>query len=438
MSVRLTHFQQAMRRPVPAPPAYALPLHELALHPGATPRDALRARCALEWIGPRAWGTAIGGGGEGALATSRLAGMTLHGAPYKGRNEDSIGIAHLYPATPDAAPIDFLVVADGLGSHPAPHAASRTAVQSVLNAVGFHYDGGSIDDVVRSARRAFVVCRAIFAQLLAPQSATTLLVAIVQGTRGVFLHLGDSQGAAIPRATPGEWPRAAAVVTRPHQDWVLQEDSVRRRKGPTTESEWLSGPTKPDRLSFLLARSLCALNIGREAHEIEETRFTFPRRGGYVLCGSDGLTGNIGMGNTLDLLDQYPDDMAAVLYRLMGRVIRRMPATQSAIGKLLRLRASNGHKIRTRAVTGDHISALLLHVPDHTAHAALRTAARRRLAVLLADRLHVHLRIVLPLLHAHAAPERFSDAADWLGAQPGWNSDRVAWGLRAFGVVAVG
>ncbi|MBI4238270.1 MAG: protein phosphatase 2C domain-containing protein [Deltaproteobacteria bacterium] len=437
MQTRLAYFQQALRQSPVVARISALPLREQPLHPGATPCEALRECVAFDFVGPHALGAAIGGGGEGGLLAARLAGMTLHGAPYKGRNEDSIGAALLYPVDPCRPPITLLAVADGVGRSPAPHVASRTAIQSLLTAVGFHYEGRGIDDVVRSARRAFVVSRAVFAQCLAPMSATTLLIAISQGTRGIFLHLGDSQGAAIPCSATTGLGTEPAIVTRPHHHWIVQDAAVRRGK-PLREAEWLRGPLQRHRLDFLLERSLGAIEMTQGAHVVEETRFALPHTGGWLLCGSDGLTGNIGIGNTLDLFEQYPMQMDIVVGRLLGRVIRRMPATVHGAGRSLLLMTSQRQAVRERAVTGDHISAFAQYVPDATQTDEARAQARHRVATLLAERMHVGVCAARALLRPDAAPERYLDAADWLNIQRGWDATAIANGLRCFGVVGEG
>lgn len=170
----------------------------------------------------------------------------------------------------DLGEADLLAVADGMGGHAAGDVASQLAIETFADAVAGMLDRGRTDGaaVLREAvaeANAAVVERAAEDGL--EGMGTTLVAALVQGGRALFVNVGDSRGYHVDERGDIE-----QVTT----DQSLVRELVER--GEITPAEARTHPQ----------RNVVSQALGTD--ETVEPDLDSVRFGGTLLLCSDGLT----------------------------------------------------------------------------------------------------------------------------------------------------
>jgi protein phosphatase len=181
-----------------------------------------------------------------------------------GDNQD----AAVLQAAPDGV---ICAVADGVGSTPAAAAAAQAAVQTMLDT----YLGAPGGETAAALRRAAICAHDAVREATADRDgvvtgATTLVAAVIEGTRVYIANAGDSRAYTFP--TDG----ALEQVTSDHS-WV--EEQV--QAGMLDRSRAAAHPWRS-----VITRYLG----GEEAPEVDVFERTLPPNSGVLLC-SDGLMG---------------------------------------------------------------------------------------------------------------------------------------------------
>jgi protein phosphatase len=208
---------------------------------------------------------------SGAILAKLSWGLRSDAGPTRDHNEDYAGV--YAPTIPDDAwdrgPL--FVVADGLGGHAAGEVASRTAVETVIEA----WRMGSPGDPVKSIRSAARAANtAVFDRSLTDGRsgmATTLTALTFAGRDAVIAHVGDSR----------------AYVVR--GDTCRQLTTDHSRVGEMLRMKLIS----PEQAANHPARSQLTRTIGNDTIvQIDIVRDSIAAGDTFVLC-SDGLWGEV-------------------------------------------------------------------------------------------------------------------------------------------------
>ncbi|MBI4366628.1 MAG: hypothetical protein HY543_07410 [Deltaproteobacteria bacterium] len=414
-----------------APRKY-VPLAE-ALHPTPMSKKASLAtlpRQALPLlpIGPRILARGIVGGGEGLLVTRDAATITHHGTIDKSHNEDSMGMARIYPADPREPPIDVDAVADGVGGWPSGDLASRAFVEALFSHLQL---AETTEDVMACPKAAMESCRSdLDARDL--QGGTTATVVCSQAGRGAFFHTGDSPAMATWNGAGTVLP--GMVMTRPHIDFVLGEDTHRAEHGRPRSHEpfWLQAIQEGADLVHALAE--------RRPLYVEETPFDLSATGGLIAWGSDGGLGtNLGSGDLLAMMAPGRDSAAGAVLLVATELVDRIAAWEKAWSVRRSNRviptyprtAFDGTVVCEAPVHPDNLTLGLRWVNPlsdlagaASLHRALLKALRERFDDVPPDR-----------VRANAHPERYRDAIYALRAVPPWPEEYVIPALHAMGLL---
>ncbi|MBW6469240.1 MAG: Stp1/IreP family PP2C-type Ser/Thr phosphatase [Coriobacteriia bacterium] len=182
----------------------------------------------------------------------------------------------------------LFAVADGLGGHEAGEVASGIAVTALRDAAPAHADANALGRAVRAANRA--VIKAAREGRGREGMGTTLTAAIVEGTRIVVAHVGDSRAYLLHGDT----------MERITGDHSMVADMI--RQGTLTEEESRSHPN----------RSVITRALGTDPNMYADTYEVDAEPGDRLLICSDGLTGMLTDDRIADLLGHYGDPEMAV------------------------------------------------------------------------------------------------------------------------------
>lgn len=200
-----------------------------------------------------------------------------HVGLVRARNEDSYLVN---------APL--FAVADGLGGHQAGEIASRIAVETLLGEAPKRADAKALGRAVRSANAA--VIEAAQTGRGRTGMGTTLTAAMVDGTRIVVAHVGDSRGYLLHLGTLSQ-------ITEDHS---MVADMV--RAGTLTAEQSRVHPSRS-----VITRALGSdPNLLVDAFEVEAAP------GDRLLLCSDGLTSVVTDGEIERVLGASPSPQTAV------------------------------------------------------------------------------------------------------------------------------
>lgn len=182
----------------------------------------------------------------------------------------------------------LFAVADGLGGHQAGEIASRIAVETLLGEAPKRADAKALGRAVRSANAA--VIEAAQTGRGRTGMGTTLTAAMVDGTRIVVAHVGDSRGYLLHLGTLSQ-------ITEDHS---MVADMV--RAGTLTAEESRVHPSRS-----VITRALGSdPNLLVDAFEVEAAP------GDRLLLCSDGLTSVVTDGEIERVLGASPSPQTAV------------------------------------------------------------------------------------------------------------------------------
>jgi PPM family protein phosphatase len=206
--------------------------------------------------------------------------------PYAGHTDVGRVRAHNEDSVLLEAPL--FAVADGLGGHEAGEVASGVAIAALLDAAPAHADAKALGRAVRSANRA--VIKAAREGRGREGMGTTLTAAIVEGTRIVVAHVGDSRAYLLHGDT----------LERVTGDHSMVADMI--RQGTLSEEESRSHPN----------RSVITRALGTDPNMHADTFEVDAEPGDRLLICSDGLTGMLGDERIAEILGDYGDPEMAV------------------------------------------------------------------------------------------------------------------------------
>jgi len=216
--------------------------------------------------------------------------MTRHPLPYAGGTD----VGHHRADNEDAYLVNppLFAVADGLGGHQAGEVASSIAVERLLTEAPRTADATALARAVRSANSA--VIQAANAGQGRAGMGTTLTAAMIEGTRIVLAHVGDSRAYLLNLGT----------LTQLTQDHSMVADMV--RSGTLTAEESRVHPS----------RSVITRALGSDPNMLVDTFEFEAAPGDRLLLCSDGLTGMI-------------DD------REIERILSTAPSAEEAVDQLI-------------------------------------------------------------------------------------------------------
>lgn len=181
----------------------------------------------------------------------------------------------------------LFVVADGLGGHEAGEVASSIAVETVRDHAPRRADAPALARAVKSANRA--VIRAAREGVGRSGMGTTLTAALVEGTRIVLAHVGDSRAYLLH----------GRDLERLTEDHSMVADLIRR--GQLTEAESRVHPN----------RSVITRALGTDGNMAADTYEVHADVGDRLLLCSDGLTGMLEDPQIAEILGAYRDPNTA-------------------------------------------------------------------------------------------------------------------------------
>ena len=161
----------------------------------------------------------------------------------------------------------LFVVADGMGGHEAGEVASAIAVETLRDHAPRRPDAKALARAVKAANRE--VIRAAREGYGKTGMGTTMTAAIVEGTRIVIAHVGDSRAYLLHDG----------VLSPVSEDHSMVADMIRR--GQLTEAEARYHPN----------RSVITRALGTDPNMIADTYEIDAEPGDRLLLCSDGLTG---------------------------------------------------------------------------------------------------------------------------------------------------
>ncbi len=182
----------------------------------------------------------------------------------------------------------LFAVADGLGGHEAGEVASGIAVSALVDAAPSHADAKALGRAVRAANRA--VISAAREGRGREGMGTTLTAAMVEGTRVVVAHVGDSRAYLLH----------GDVLERVTGDHSMVADMI--RQGTLTEEESRVHPN----------RSVITRALGTDPNMYADTFEVDASPGDRLLLCSDGLTGMLTDERIAEVLGAYGDPEMAV------------------------------------------------------------------------------------------------------------------------------
>jgi protein phosphatase len=185
----------------------------------------------------------------------------------------------------------LFVVADGLGGHEAGEVASSIAVETLRDHAPRRPDAKALARAVKAANRE--VIRSAREGFGKQGMGTTMTAAIVEGTRIVIAHVGDSRAYLFHEGS----------LVRVSEDHSMVADMIRR--GQLTEAESRYHPN----------RSVITRALGTDPNMLADTYELDASPGDRLLLCSDGLTGMLEDGLICEILEQYrsPDAAARML-----------------------------------------------------------------------------------------------------------------------------
>jgi PPM family protein phosphatase len=188
-------------------------------------------------------------------------------------------------------------VADGMGGHRAGEIASREALTALLANAPRETDPKALARAVRAANRAVIDSAA--KSRTRTGMGTTLTAAMVDGTRVLVAHVGDSRAYLLHEGT----------LTRITEDHSMVADLVRH--GTITEED----------ARFHPQRSVITRALGSDPDMVADVFDVQAVPGDRLLLTTDGLTGMLPDDYIAELLDQQrdPEQAAAKLVEAANR-----------------------------------------------------------------------------------------------------------------------
>ncbi len=185
--------------------------------------------------------------------------------PYAGGSD--VGLVR--PRNEDAYLLEppLFAVADGLGGHQAGEIASRVAMETLLGEAPSRPDPKALARAVRAANAA--VMQAAEEGRGRAGMGTTLTAAMVEGTRIVIAHVGDSRAYLLEGGT----------LTQLTQDHSIVADMVR------------SGAITPETARVHPSRSVITRALGSDPNLAVDVLEVVARPGARLLLCTDGLSG---------------------------------------------------------------------------------------------------------------------------------------------------
>jgi PPM family protein phosphatase len=188
-------------------------------------------------------------------------------------------------------------VADGMGGHRAGEIASRDALIALLANAPRETDAKSLARAVRAANRA--VIESAGKSRTRTGMGTTLTAAMVDGTRVLVAHVGDSRAYLLHDGR----------LTRITEDHSMVADLV--RQGTITEED----------ARFHPQRSVITRALGSDPDMVADVFEVRAAPGDRLLLATDGLTGMLPDDFIAELLDQQrsPEEAASKLVEAANR-----------------------------------------------------------------------------------------------------------------------
>lgn len=188
-------------------------------------------------------------------------------------------------------------VADGMGGHRAGEIASRDALAALLANAPREADPNALARAVRAANRAVIESAA--KSRTRTGMGTTLTAAMVDGTRVLVAHVGDSRAYLLHQG----------VLTRITEDHSMVADLV--RQGTITEED----------ARFHPQRSVITRALGSDPDMSSDIFDVTASAGDRLLLATDGLTGMIPDDYIAEILAQErdPAEAAAKLVEAANR-----------------------------------------------------------------------------------------------------------------------
>jgi len=216
--------------------------------------------------------------------------MTRHPLPYAGGTD----VGHHRADNEDAYLVHppLFAVADGLGGHQAGEVASSIAIERLRAEAPGSADANALARAVRAANSA--VIQAATAGQGRSGMGTTLTAAMIDGTRIVLAHVGDSRAYLLNLGT----------LTQLTQDHSMVADMV--RSGTLTAEESRVHPS----------RSVITRALGSDPNLLVDSFEVEASPGDRLLLCSDGLTGMV-------------DD------RAIERILSTAPSVEEAVDRLI-------------------------------------------------------------------------------------------------------
>ena len=206
--------------------------------------------------------------------------------PYAGLSDVGRVRTHNEDAVLLSPPL--FAVADGLGGHQAGEIASTVAIEALMANAPRRADAKSLGRAVRSANNAVIdAAREGHGR---SGMGTTLTAAIVEGTRIVVAHVGDSRAYVYH-------DNELEPVTFDHS---MVADMV--RQGSLTETEAREHPQ----------RSIITRALGSDINMYADTFEVDAKPGDRLLLCSDGLTAMLTDAQIADILGSYRDHSSTV------------------------------------------------------------------------------------------------------------------------------
>lgn len=218
----------------------------------------------------------------------------------------------------------LFAVADGLGGHQAGEVASRLAVEVLLGEAPKRADAKALSRAVRNANMA--VIEAAQSGVGRTGMGTTITAAMVDGTRIVLAHVGDSRAYLLHLGT----------LTQITEDHSMVADMV--RAGTLTLEESRVHPS----------RSVITRALGSDPNLLVDAFEVTASPGDRLLLCSDGLTSMV-------------EDVE------IERILATSPAPQTAVATLIATANDGGGQ--------DNITAVVVDIGGGTAVAAPRADA---------------------------------------------------------------
>jgi len=181
----------------------------------------------------------------------------------------------------------LFVVADGLGGHEAGEVASAIAVETLRDHAPRRPDAKALARAVKAANRE--VIRAAREGYGKAGMGTTMTAAIVEGSRIVLAHVGDSRAYLLH----------AGTLRQLTEDHSMVADMIRR--GQLTEAEARYHPN----------RSVITRALGTDPNMVADTYEFTAESGDRLLLCSDGLTGMLEDAAIAEMLGGYREPSVA-------------------------------------------------------------------------------------------------------------------------------